>query len=313
MRASAIFKSAGFAMLGALAPQAWAQDSTMSFFITGSAVGQGGNLGGLSGADAHCQKLADSVGAGTGKAWRAYLSTQSPVVNARDRIGTGPWFNANKVMIAANLTALHDSSNRTTISASKGLTHRGATVASGVHDIMTGTKYNGMAPLPTADSTCANWTSATTGGTLVGHHNRSGISSNIISHSWTEAHRTNGCTQANVQQGGGAGYFYCVVDNSVVGIDPASGASAPAGEIAPYYLSAGRNGVRAEEEVYRFTLDRDSKVEVVILDIRGRERAVPLRGTRGPGEHVVRWNGTDANGVALPAGVYRVIFRRDDR
>ena len=323
MRTSVMLKSAGLAVVWALAPVAGAQDSTMSFFITGSSMGQGGNLGGLAGADAHCQKLADSVGAGTGKVWRAYLSTQAvggtPAVNARDRIGSGPWFNANKVLIAANLTALHDTANLTTINATTGLTHRGLTVASGKHDMMTGSRFNGMAPVGAADSTCANWTSsaASTNGvparTIVGHFNRSGIASNMIPNSWNQAHVTPGCSQANVESGGGSGFFYCFADNTPVGIR-SGGVPREAGstsDIAPYYLSSGQNGMRGEEVVYRFTLDRESKVEVTALDIRGRERAVLVRATQGPGEHVVRWNGTDASGEDLPAGLYRILFKRD--
>jgi hypothetical protein len=288
---------------------AQAVDSSLSFFITGRSLLTGGNLGGLSGADAHCQQLADSVGAG-GKVWRAYLSTQSPVVNARDRIGTGPWFNASKVMIAANLAALHDSSNRTTISATTGLTHRGTAVASNIHDILTGTKFNGMAPLATADSTCANWTSSSTGGALVGHHNRSGISSNIIPHSFTEAHRTNGCTQQNVQQGGGAGFFYCFADNTPVGIDLRAlpqRVGATSG-YAPYILGAGRRGA---DIVYRFALDRESRVEIAVHDLEGRRRAVLSRGTLGAGPQAVRWDGTDNAGVPLPAGLYLIVLKRD--
>jgi hypothetical protein len=323
MRASGMWKSAGFAMLGALAPEAWSQDSTMSFFITGSAMGQGGNLGGLAGADAHCQKLADSVGAGN-KIWHAYLSTQAvgqtPAVNARDRIGTGPWFNANKVQIAANLTELHDTSNVTTITAAKGLTHRGTTIPTSPnkHDIMTGSRFTGLAPVGPADSTCANWTisTASTDGnparTIVGHHNRQGVAGNMIRNSWNQAHVTSGCSQTNVEAGGGSGFFYCFAVTGTVGVNErAAGDNASGEEVSPYYLSAGRNGVRGDEVVYKFKLERDTRVEVVVLDIRGRERAVLLRALRGPGEHLVRWNGADANGEALPAGMYRIVFRRD--
>lgn len=308
---------AGWTLLAGLPVGAQTVDSSLSFFITGSSIGQGGNLGGLAGADAHCQKLADSVGAG-GKTWRAYLSAQasggSAAVNARDRIGTGPWFNANRVQVAANLTELHDTGNTTTVTAAKGLTHRGTTVASNRHDIMTGSRFNGMAPVAGADSTCSNWTSSTTGlpgRTIVGHHNRSGISSNMIPNSWNQAHVTSGCSQANVEAGGGSGFFYCFAVNGSTGINGQS--SGGPEEAMPYYLSAGRGGSRGEEVVLRFTLDRETKVEVSALDIRGRERAVLVRGTRGPGEHVVRWNGTDANGEALPAGIYRILLRRDGR
>ncbi|MCD6024280.1 MAG: hypothetical protein K0Q91_1196 [Fibrobacteria bacterium] len=323
MRASALLKTmglgTGWALLAAMSTGAQTVDSSLSFFITGSAVGQGANLGGLAGADAHCQKLADSVGAGA-KTWRAYLSTQAvgntPAVNARDRIGTGPWFNVNKVQIAANLTELHDTSNTTTVNSAKGLTHRGTTVASNRHDIMTGSRFNGMAPVAGADSTCSNWTSSTAGlpgRTIVGHHNRQGISSNMIPNSWNQAHVTSGCSQANVEAGGGSGFFYCFAVAGATGLNGQVPGGGPEEEATPYYLSAGRGGLRGEEVVLRFTLDRDTKVEVSAMDIRGRERAVLLRGMRGPGEHVVRWNGTDANGEALPAGMYRILLRRDGR
>jgi hypothetical protein len=322
MREFRLIKSVGFFSVLSLAGAALGQDSTMSFFITGSSPGQGGNLGGLAGADAHCQKLADSVGAGTGKIWRAYLSKQAlggdTAVNARDRIGPGPWFNANKVMVAANVAQLHDTANTTTVNAAKGLTHRGTAVASNRHDVITGSRFNGMAPVGAADSTCTNWTSSAAGTnglparTIVGHHNRSGISSNMIPNSWNQAHVTPGCSQANVESGGGSGFFYCFVDNSPVGIEPGGlpRGTGSANEAVPYYLSAGRSP-KVEDVVYRFTLDRESKVEVAAFDLEGRERAVLLRATRGAGIHEVRWNGMDASGSPLPAGLYHIVFKRD--
>jgi hypothetical protein len=321
MREFRRIKNAGVFSVLSLAGAAFGQDSTMSFFITGSSMGKGGNLGGLAGADAHCQKLADSVGAGTGKVWRAYLSTQakggSPAVNARDRIGTGPWFNANKVMIAADLATLHDTANVTTVTFAKGLTHRGTTVATNRHDIMTGSRFNGMAPVGAADSTCANWTSDTAstngvpGRTIVGHHNRSGIASNMIANSWNQAHVTPGCSQANVESGGGSGFFYCFVAGTVTGIDAGDlpRETGSANEAVPYYLSAGRSP-KVEDVVYRFTLDRESRVEVAAFDLEGRERAVLLRGVKGAGRHEVRWNGADASGSPLPAGLYRIVLKR---
>jgi hypothetical protein len=295
----------GAFLLPALASAA--VDSSLSFFITGRSMGTGGNLGGLAGADAHCQLLADSVGAGS-RVWRAYLSTQNPVVNARDRIGNGPWFNANKVMIAANLTALHDTTNLASINATNGVTHRGATVASGKHDMMTGSRASGLAPLAGADSTCANWTSATTGGTIVGHHNRSGVAGNMCQNCWNQAHMTSGCTQANVQAGGGNGFFYCfAADNPATPVIPNGlarrvGASAS----APYVLGS---GARVSEIVYRFELAHASRVEVTVHDLKGTRRAVLARGPFEAGQQAVRWDGRDGKGVALPAGVYLVARR----
>jgi hypothetical protein len=300
-------------VLGALLGGAQAQvvDSSMSFFVTGRAIGQGGNLGGLSGADAHCQQLADSVGAGN-RVWRAYLSTQSPLVNARDRIGTGPWFNVNKVKIASNLTELHDTANVNTVTASKALTHRGATA--GPHDIMTGSRFNGLAPVAAgADSTCANWTSSATGlpRTIVGHYNRQGISSNMIPNSWNQAHVTTGCSQTNVQAGGGSGFFYCfAADNPGTGIDLRTlpGKVGPASGHAPYILGA---GARHSEIVYRFALEHGSRVEVSAFDPEGKRRAVLWSGKMGGGNHAVRWDGTDAQGNALPAGLYLIVMKKN--
>jgi hypothetical protein len=294
-----------------VAPTQAATDSSLSFFITGRSLGTGGNLGGLAGADAHCQLLADSVGAGN-RIWRAYLSTQSPVVNARDRIGTGPWFNANKVRIAADLASLHDTTNLTGINATNGITHRGATVASGRHDIMTGSRFNGMAPAAGADSTCANWTSNATGlpaRTIVGHHNRSGISSNMIPNSWNQAHVTSGCSQTNVEAGGGFGYFYCfAADNPGTPVIPRDlarrvGASAT----APYALGS---GPRAAEIVYRFELARATRVTVTLHDLKGGRRALLAQGLFGPGPQAVRWDGTDTEGAALPPGIYLIAMRK---
>lgn len=288
-------------------------DSSLSFFITGRSLLTGGNLGGLSGADAHCQQLADSVGAGA-KVWRAYLSVQAsggnPAVNARDRIGPGPWFNVNKVLIAANLTALHDTTNVTTITAAKGLTHRGATVSQ--HDIMTGSRFTGLAPLAGADSTCSGWTSSASGlpaRTIVGHHNRQGIASNMIPNSWNQAHVTSGCSQTNVQAGGGNGFFYCFADNTPVGVDlrrlpervgRASG-------YAPYLLAAGGR----EEVVYRFTLEKESRVEVSVFDVGGRRQARLVRKTLDAGPQAVRWDGRNSRGEALPPAVYLIVLKRD--
>jgi hypothetical protein len=294
---------------------AQAVDSSLSFFITGRAIGQGGNLGGLSGADAHCQLLADSVGAGM-KVWRAYLSTQavggSPAVNARDRIGTGPWFNANKVMVAANLTELHDTANVTTVTAAKGLTHRGTTVASNRHDVMTGTRYTGLAPAAGADSTCANWTSNASGlpaRTIVGHHNRSGISSNMIPNSWNQAHVTSGCSQTNVEAGGGSGFFYCFALSTPTGLR--SGAEQRIGESsgrAPYMLG---DGPRRDEVVYRFELRSPARVEVTVHDLDGSRRAVLAKGLHRAGKHAVRWDGTSSSGLPMPAGLYVIVLKRE--
>lgn len=290
-------------------------DSSPSFFITGRSLLTGGNLGGLSGADAHCQQLADSVGAG-GKVWHAYLSVQAsggnPAVNARDRIGTGPWFNVNKVLVAADLNALHDTANVSTITAAKGLTHRGATVASGKHDMMTGSRFNGIAPAAGLDSTCAGWTSSASGlpaRTIVGHHNRSGISGNMIANSWNQAHVTSGCSQANVEAGGGSGFFYCFADNTPVGIDTRvlPRGVGKAKDYAPFLLSGALGG---EEVVYRFALEKEARVDVSVYDPQGRHHAQLLQAQLGAGEHAAVWNGTDAGGKPMTPGIYLIVLKR---
>jgi hypothetical protein len=186
----------------------------MSFFITSVGSGKGADLGGLQGADAHCARLAAQVGASPSKTWRAYLSTQSPVVHARSRIGSGPWYNSKGVVIAKNVDDLHSDANNLTKATQ--LTEKG-TVVNGrgdtpnTHDLLTGSGLDGRAVEGTADTTCNNWTSATTGAALAGHHDRQGGGANPTS--WNSAHPTNGCSQANLVATGGNGYFYCFAAN----------------------------------------------------------------------------------------------------
>ncbi len=189
----------------------------MTFFITSVGLGDGANLGGLAGADAHCQKLADAVGAGD-KTWRAYLSTQAadgkPAVNARDRIGAGPWHNQKGTMIARDLAHLHGDTLEAArlgnlITKNNGLTEKGELV-NGVgdqpnkHDILTGTQPSGEAYPAGADKTCKNWTSNSDGTAQVGHHDRNGGGI-----SWNSVHPSRGCSTANLAASGGAGLFYC--------------------------------------------------------------------------------------------------------
>jgi hypothetical protein len=183
----------------------------MSFFITSAGSGNGANLGGLAGADAICQKLAASVGAG-GRTWRAYLSASAagnqPAVNARDRIGKGPWQNAKGVVVAQSVDDLHSDKNR--LGKENSLTEKGAMVngrgdSPNTHDILTGSGQDGRA-LP-GDTTCSNWTSAAAGSAQVGHHDKQGGGQNP--NSWNSAHGSSGCSQANLVSTGGAGLFYC--------------------------------------------------------------------------------------------------------
>jgi len=191
---------------------AQAQDSRMSFFITSAGPGKGAALGGLAGADRHCQSLATAVGA-RGKTWRAYLSSDGtsggPAVNARDRIGPGPWYNAKGAMIARNLAELHGSGNR--INLANGLTEKGQPVngrgqSPNMHDILTGSKADGTAM---AGKTCMNWTSGGAGSAIVGHHDRKGLRDDAPSKSWNSSHGSRGCSLDNLRGTGGNGLFYC--------------------------------------------------------------------------------------------------------
>lgn len=181
-----------------------AQDNEMTFFITSAGPGKGANLGGVEGADAHCQKLAEAAGAG-GKTWRAYLSAGG--VNARDRIGSGPWHNAKGEQIAANVEDLHGDPN---INKQTGLTESGEMVngrgdSPNRHDILTGSNPDGTA----ADATCNDWTSDGEGSAIVGHHDRMGLRDDAPSKSWNSSHGSRGCSQEALQGTGGDGLFYC--------------------------------------------------------------------------------------------------------
>ena len=192
-----------------------AQD--MSFFITSKGPGDGANLGGLDGADAHCQSLAEAAGAG-GKTWRAYLSAAAmdgkAAVNARDRIGSGPWFNAKGVQVAADVDDLH--SENTKLGKENSLTESGEMVngrgdSPNQHDILTGSQLDGTAFSDDADHTCGNWTKNGEGSAQVGHHDRQGGGQNPTS--WNSAHGSRGCSQANLVATGGNGYYYCFATN----------------------------------------------------------------------------------------------------
>ena len=202
------------------AAYATAQDNSMSFFITSVNPGKGGDLGGLEGADAHCQKLAESVGAG-GHTWRAYLSTQGAelsdpdVVHARDRIGSGPWYNAKGVMIAENVANLHSENNnlnKQTALDENGQMVNGRTEEPNKHDILTGSRPDGTAFAGAffPDRTCGNWTKGgAEDSAMVGHHDRVGPIDHPWAQSWNSAHPTRGCTQDGIRSTGGDGLFYC--------------------------------------------------------------------------------------------------------
>ena len=187
----------------------------MGFFITSVGPGNGADLGGLDGADAHCQSLAEAVGAGD-RTWRAYLSTQAAgnqgAVNARDRIGDGPWANAEGLRIASDVDNLHyDNAN---IRYEYALNERGERVNSGasgdspsMHDILTGSSLDGTAFPAGEDRSCSNWTSSGEGSAMVGHHDR--FSFTTPGSPWNTAHPSRGCSQENLVGTGGNGLFYC--------------------------------------------------------------------------------------------------------
>jgi hypothetical protein len=192
----------------------------MTFFITSAGPGRGADLGGLEGADKHCQSLAAAAGAGQ-RTWRAYLSTQGSalndpkVIHARDRIGTGPWHNAKGVMIARNVEDLHSARNNLTKETAldeKGQMVNGRTEKPNKHDILTGSRPDGtaFAGNPFSDMTCGNWTkSSADGSAMTGHHDRSGPIDHPWATSWNSAHHSRGCTQQGLQSTGGDGLFYC--------------------------------------------------------------------------------------------------------
>jgi hypothetical protein len=207
------FGTAGVLALGIGAAFAQAP-ANLSFFVTSTNPGKGGNLGGLAGADAHCQALATAVGAG-GKTWHAYLSTST--VNAKDRIGSGPWFNVKGVQIAASVADLHSANNK--ISGETALTEKGtspnylvgtppAPAAQPLqHDILTGTNEDGTA----SAATCNNWTDGADATATLGHADRIGRNPGV--NSWVNIHPSQGCSMEKLVPTGGAGLFYCFATN----------------------------------------------------------------------------------------------------
>jgi len=198
-----------------VAAAAQAQGANMSFFVTSAGSGKGADLGGLAGADQHCQMLAQSAGAGS-KTWRAYLSTQGAgAVNARDRIGKGPWKNAKGEVIAKDVAELHGKNN---ISKQTALTEKGAMVngrgdTPNMHDILTGSQPDGTAFAGADDRTCGNWTKSGQGSAMVGHHDRQGLRDDDASKSWNSSHPSRGpdggCSQNDLKSTGGNGLYYC--------------------------------------------------------------------------------------------------------
>lgn len=199
--------AAGAALLAAPIPAAVGQDAAnMSFFVTSAGPGDGANLGGLAGADAHCQQLAEAAGS-TGRTWRAYLSAEGE--NARDRIGAGPWVNFKGDVIATDVAALHGDAN--SITKQTALTETGEIVKGrgddpNQHDILTGSNADGTLA---AGMTCNDWTSNGEGRAMVGHSDRTGLDESAEARSWNASHASRGCSQDNLIGTGGNGYFYC--------------------------------------------------------------------------------------------------------
>jgi hypothetical protein len=224
MRAFAKFVSpACLALAVIVAPPAQAQSADTSFFLTSNGPGKGGDLGGIAGADRHCQSLAQAAGAGA-KTWRAYLSTQAadgqPAVNAKDRIGKGPWKNAKGDVVAKDIADLHSAGNnmtKQTALSEKGEVINGRGDTPNRHDVLTGSQPDGTAFAAGDDRTCKNWTSSTQGAAMVGHSDRQGLRDDDASKSWNSSHPSRGseggCSQADLKSTGGDGLFYCFAAN----------------------------------------------------------------------------------------------------
>jgi hypothetical protein len=221
-----IISRAGFGLAAVIAvavQPAQAQSPATSFFVTSVGIGNGANLGGLAGADNYCQTLAQAAGAGA-KTWRAYLSTQGadgkPAVNARERIGNGPWQNSKGVVIAKDVAELHSAGNnltKQTALTERGEVNNGRGDTPNRHDVLTGTQPDGTAFAGADDRTCKNWTSSTQGSAMLGHSDRIGLRDDDASKSWNSSHPSRGpdggCSQADLKATGGDGLFYCFAAN----------------------------------------------------------------------------------------------------
>jgi hypothetical protein len=218
--------AACFAVVPAImaAVPASAQTADTTFFLTSNGIGNGGNLGGIAGADNQCQTLAQAAGFGAPKTWHAYLSTQAadgkPAVNARDRIGKGPWQNVKGVVVAKDVADLHSAGNnlnKQTALSEKGDVINGRGDTPNRHDVLTGSQADGTAFGPEADRTCKNWTSSTQGAAMLGHFDRQGLRDDDASKSWNSSHPSRGpdggCSQNDLKSTGGDGLLYCFAVN----------------------------------------------------------------------------------------------------
>jgi hypothetical protein len=215
-----IMASVGLMAAGFVAPAQAQQANSMTFFVTSAGPGKGADLGGLAGADAHCGKLAQAAGS-TGKTWHAYLSTQGAnAVNARDRIGKGPWTNAKGAVVAKSVDDLHSDANNITKQTNlseKGEVTNGRGDTPNRHDILTGSTPEGRAFPAGEDRTCNNWTSSTKGSAMLGHSDRQGLKDDAPSKSWNSSHPSRGpdggCSQNDLKSTGGDGLLYCFAVN----------------------------------------------------------------------------------------------------
>ena len=219
MKLSKISAAGIFVVAAAAGLPAQAQQKDMTFFVTSAGKGNGADLGGLDGADAHCNALAKAAGSKHAN-WKAYLSTTLPGgdagVNARERIGNGPWKNAKGVVVAANLTDLH--SDKANINKQTALTEKGQPVSGrgdqiNMHDILTGSDPQGNFSTAGGDTTCGNWTKSGDGSAIVGHHDRAGLKDTRHMNSWNSSHGSRGCSQDQLKASGGAGLIYCFRTN----------------------------------------------------------------------------------------------------
>ena len=218
MRRSLIWSAATVAVVTLAACGSMATRNPMTFFVTSAGSGKGADLGGLAGADAQCKALASAVGAGD-RDWRAYLSQQATTtvrpINARDRIGRGPWQNAQGVVVATDVAQLHSTNNLTKATA---LNERGEVIngrgdTPNMHDVLTGSQPDGTVIAGDVNSTCANWTQSGEGSAMLGHHDRQGLKDDAPSKSWNSSHMSRGCGQDALKSTGGAGLFYCFAAN----------------------------------------------------------------------------------------------------
>ena len=219
MKRTALVAAATLALAACSAMQQGGEKHDMTFFVTSTGKGNGANLGGLEGADAHCNALASAAGSKHTN-WKAYLSTALPGgdagVSARDRIGKGPWYNAKGVMVAKSLEDLHSEGvniNKQTALDEKGQPIKGRGEQPNEHDILTGSDPQGRFSTAGGDTTCGNWTKSGEGSAIVGHHDRQGLKDAWHMKSWNSSHGSRGCSQDQLKASGGAGLTYCFVPN----------------------------------------------------------------------------------------------------